>query len=81
MSRAGVLDHHTVVDDDEWIYVASPVDEHPKLAGAPVLEAIFAAQSALSRGIYGEVIVDTDDLSELDELDDAAIRAFLTEND
>lgn len=81
MTHAGLLSRATTEDafEDDWIEVANAEDEAP--AGSAVLDAIAALQASLDRGIVPEVTIDVDNLGELDELDDDAIRAFFDEAD
>jgi len=81
MSQAGLLERHIVRDDEAWIDVVPVGEPEPAPAAVSVLDAIFSARSALSKGIVREITIDTDALPEIDELDDAAIRAFFGEND
>ena len=80
MSQAGILEYTDVETDDEgdWIEIADDSVE-PTAPESLILAAIAAAQAAVRRGESRLVQIDTDELPELDELDDAAIRAFFAE--
>lgn len=81
MSQCGLLERFAVTEEDAWIDVVPAGRAKNSPAGSSVLEAIFAARSAVSRGVVRQVSIDIDELPAIDELDDAAIRAFFGEND
>ncbi|MBF4634748.1 hypothetical protein ITJ38_10080 [Agreia pratensis] len=78
MSHTALLETTGFDIDDDWIDTgvseASPIS-----ANSPMLAAFASAQIAIARGEVASVQLDTDGRKQLDELDDAAIRAFFSE--
>ena len=78
MSHITLLEATGFDTDQDWIDTGVP-EVAPIPAGSPVLAAIARSQEAIHRGEIASVQLDTAEISKLDELDDAAIRAFFSE--
>lgn len=81
MSHAAMLERLIADQEDDWIEVAAPASNQPAPAGSPVLAAIASAQERIARGELASASIEDSSLSEVDELDDAAIRAFFNAAD